>query len=101
MELNSYSGLPNERIKAANGIDYAYRDTGPMDDGAGVPLVLLQHFRGNLDNWAPFDALTCGYLPTCTNAHRLGPYRTVPARIKPFQPAVMFPWEHHTGTANA
>ncbi|MER5899654.1 alpha/beta hydrolase [Streptomyces mirabilis] len=59
MELNSYSGLPNERIKAANGIDYAYRDTGPPDDGAGVPLVLLQHFRGNLDNWDPalIDAL--------------------------------------------
>lgn len=59
MELNSYSGLPNERVKAANGIDYAYRDTGPTDDGAGVPLVLLQHFRGNLDNWDPalIDAL--------------------------------------------
>jgi pimeloyl-ACP methyl ester carboxylesterase len=59
MELNSYSGLPNERVKAANGIDYAYRDTGPPDDGAGVPLVLLQHFRGNLDNWDPalIDAL--------------------------------------------
>lgn len=59
MELNSYSDLPNERIKAANGIDYAYRDTGPTDDGAGVPLVLLQHFRGNLDNWDPalIDAL--------------------------------------------
>ncbi|QDN75006.1 alpha/beta hydrolase [Streptomyces sp. S1A1-7] len=59
MEFNSYSGLPNERVKAANGIDYAYRDTGPTDDGAGVPLVLLQHFRGNLDNWDPalIDAL--------------------------------------------
>jgi pimeloyl-ACP methyl ester carboxylesterase len=59
MELNSYSGLPNERVKAANGIDYTYRDTGPTDDGAGVPLVLLQHFRGNLDNWDPalIDAL--------------------------------------------
>ncbi|XES00290.1 alpha/beta fold hydrolase [Streptomyces sp. S1D4-11] len=59
MELNSYSGLPNERVKAANGIDYAYRDTGPTDDGADVPLVLLQHFRGNLDNWDPalIDAL--------------------------------------------
>ncbi|MEU2866187.1 alpha/beta fold hydrolase [Streptomyces mirabilis] len=59
MEFNSYSGLPNERVKAANGIDYAYRDTGPTDDGAGVPLILLQHFRGNLDNWDPalIDAL--------------------------------------------
>ncbi|MEV5533822.1 alpha/beta fold hydrolase [Streptomyces prunicolor] len=62
MELTSYSGLPNERVKAANGIDYAYRDTGPTDDGAGVPLVLLQHFRGNLDNWDPalIDALASG-----------------------------------------
>jgi len=34
---------------AGNGIEYAYRDLG---DGE-VPLVLLQHFRGNLDNWDP------------------------------------------------
>ena len=45
-----YSELPNTLVSAANGIDYAYRDTGPGD---GVPLVLLQHFRGNLDNWDP------------------------------------------------
>ncbi|MGH1551698.1 alpha/beta fold hydrolase [Streptomyces sp. L7] len=58
MDLTPYSDLPNERAKAANGIDYAYRDTGPTD-GGGVPLVLLQHFRGNLDNWDPslIDAL--------------------------------------------
>jgi len=50
-----YSQLPNKLVSAANGIDYAYRDAG---DG-GVPLVLLQHFRGNLDNWDPalIDAL--------------------------------------------
>ena len=50
-----YSQLPNELVSAANGIDYAYRDTG----GSGLPLVLLQHFRGNLDNWDPalIDAL--------------------------------------------
>jgi pimeloyl-ACP methyl ester carboxylesterase len=55
---NLYSGLPNKLVSAANGIDYAYRDTGPRDSG-GVPLVLLQHFRGNLDNWDPalIDAL--------------------------------------------
>ena len=53
-----YSGLPNELVRAANGIDYAYRDTGPGASG-GVPLVLFQHFRGNLDNWDPalIDAL--------------------------------------------
>ena len=50
-----YSELPNKLVSAANGINYAYRDAG---DG-GVPLVLLQHFRGNLDNWDPalIDAL--------------------------------------------
>ena len=25
----AYSGLPNKLVRAANGIDYAYRDTGP------------------------------------------------------------------------
>jgi pimeloyl-ACP methyl ester carboxylesterase len=52
-----YAELRNELIGAANGIDYTYRDTG-ADDGT-IPLVLLQHFRGNLDNWDPalVDAL--------------------------------------------
>jgi pimeloyl-ACP methyl ester carboxylesterase len=51
----TYSGLTNQLVRAGNGIDYAYRDTG----SGGVPLVLLQHFRGNLDNWDPalIDAL--------------------------------------------
>jgi pimeloyl-ACP methyl ester carboxylesterase len=44
-----------QRVTAANAIEYAYRDLGEGD----VPLVLLQHFRGNLDNWDPalVDAL--------------------------------------------
>jgi pimeloyl-ACP methyl ester carboxylesterase len=52
-----YSELGNELVSAANGVDFAYRDTG---GGEGVvPLVLLQHFRGNLDSWDPalIDAL--------------------------------------------
>src|SRR5215831_7818318 len=51
-----YSELGNETLSAANGVDYAYRDTG---GGGTVPLVLLQHFRGNLDSWDPalIDAL--------------------------------------------
>ena len=54
---NGYSELRNELVSAANGIEYAYRDTGGGE--GGVPLVLLQHFRGNLDNWDPalIDAL--------------------------------------------
>jgi pimeloyl-ACP methyl ester carboxylesterase len=44
-----------QRVTAGNGIECAYRDVGASD----VPLVLLQHFRGNLDNWDPalVDAL--------------------------------------------
>src|SRR6266576_6993611 len=51
----SYTGASTQRVAAGNGIEYAYRDLGPGD----VPLVLLQHFRGNLDNWDPalIDAL--------------------------------------------
>lgn len=45
----TYSELPNKVIGARNGIDYAYRDCGE----GSVPLILLQHFRGNLDNWDP------------------------------------------------
>jgi pimeloyl-ACP methyl ester carboxylesterase len=54
--MTSYSSLPNKLISAPNGVDYAYRDTGGE---GGVPLVLLQHFRGNLDSWDPalIDAL--------------------------------------------
>jgi pimeloyl-ACP methyl ester carboxylesterase len=54
---HSYSELPNRVISAADGIDHAYRDTGGHDEAA--PLVLLQHFRGNLDSWDPalVDAL--------------------------------------------
>ena len=46
----SYAGLPNERVQAANGVDYAYRQYG----ADSRPLLFLQHFRGNLDNWDPF-----------------------------------------------
>jgi pimeloyl-ACP methyl ester carboxylesterase len=51
-----YSELANETVSAANGVDYSYRDTGGAGDGQsenGLPLVLLQHFRGNLDSWDP------------------------------------------------
>jgi len=47
----SYAELPNGVVGAANGISYAYRETGGHD--GAVPVVLLQHFRGNLDSWDP------------------------------------------------
>lgn len=43
----SYGTAPNQYINAGNGIDYAYREIG----SGTTPLVLLQHFRGNLENW--------------------------------------------------
>src|ERR1700739_2297144 len=51
----SYGTAPNQVIHADNGVDYAYREIG----AGTVPLVLLQHFRGNLENWDPslVDAL--------------------------------------------
>jgi pimeloyl-ACP methyl ester carboxylesterase len=50
-----YVDASNRRITADTAIDYVYRDLGVSE----VPLVLLQHFRGNLDNWDPalIDAL--------------------------------------------
>jgi pimeloyl-ACP methyl ester carboxylesterase len=56
-QVTPYSALPTSVVRAANGISYAYRDTGGRE--GTVPLVLLQHFRGNLDSWDPalIDAL--------------------------------------------
>jgi pimeloyl-ACP methyl ester carboxylesterase len=53
-----YADAPTRRVMADNAIEYAYRDLGEGD----VPLVLLQHFRGNLDNWDPalVDGLATG-----------------------------------------
>jgi pimeloyl-ACP methyl ester carboxylesterase len=55
MASTTSTEVSTQRVTAENGIDYAYRDHGAGD----VPLVLLQHFRGNLDNWDPalIDAL--------------------------------------------
>src|ERR1700679_1976008 len=42
--------------RAADGVTYAYRRFGGASD---VPLLMLQHFRGSIDNWDPafIDAL--------------------------------------------
>jgi pimeloyl-ACP methyl ester carboxylesterase len=53
----SYTNTPNRQATGSNAIEYVYRDVG--SGGDEVALVLLQHFRGNLDNWDPglIDAL--------------------------------------------
>src|SRR5262245_25184532 len=55
VKARAYVDVATERVAAASGIEYVYRDLGDSE----VPLVLLQHFRGNLDNWDPalIDAL--------------------------------------------
>jgi pimeloyl-ACP methyl ester carboxylesterase len=80
---NGYSQLPNELVSAANGVDYAYRDTGGGE--GGLPLVLLQHFRGNLDNWDPalIDALASARrVVTFDNAGVGGSTGTTPDTIE-------------------
>ncbi|MBB4928575.1 alpha/beta fold hydrolase [Kitasatospora kifunensis] len=51
-----YLETKTSTIEGANEVSYAYRRLGPQ---GRRPLVLLQHFRGNLDNWDPalVDAL--------------------------------------------
>jgi pimeloyl-ACP methyl ester carboxylesterase len=75
-----YLAAPNRVISAANGVDYAYRDVGE-----GAPLVLLQNFRGNLDNWDPalIDALAPGRrVVTFDNAGVGGSTGTTPGTIR-------------------
>ena len=48
-------GTAETQFMKVMGIDFAYRRFGHQ---AELPLLMLQHFRGNLDNWDP--ALTDG-----------------------------------------
>lgn len=41
---------PLQHLAATNGVTYAYKRTGAA---TGTPVVFLQHFRGNIDNWDP------------------------------------------------
>src|ERR1700685_4318268 len=47
---------PTQFTRAADAVNYPYRRFGKPSD---VPLLMLQHFRGNIDNWDPafIDAL--------------------------------------------
>lgn len=47
--IDAHNTTPT-RFAEANGITFAYRRFG---NPASVPLVLIQHFRGNLDNFDP------------------------------------------------
>jgi pimeloyl-ACP methyl ester carboxylesterase len=47
--VTSYSALPNKLVSAPDRVNYSYREAGQGE----LPLILLQHFRGNLDSWDP------------------------------------------------
>src|SRR6476619_4232506 len=77
---SEYLAAPNRVVGAANGIDYVYREVG---QGTRA-LVLLQHFRGNLDNWDPalVDALAHNRrVVTFDNAGVGGSTGTTPSTI--------------------
>jgi pimeloyl-ACP methyl ester carboxylesterase len=75
-----YTDVTTQRVTAENGTEYAYRDVGDGD----VPLVLLQHFRGNLDNWdtALIDSLAAGRrVVTFDNVGVGGTTGTTPSKV--------------------
>jgi pimeloyl-ACP methyl ester carboxylesterase len=48
--MRTYSQTPTDVVRAANGIDFAYRRVG---NRGGMPLVLANYFAANMDNWDP------------------------------------------------
>jgi pimeloyl-ACP methyl ester carboxylesterase len=78
--MSTYLKAPNKSVTAPNGIEYAYRETGE----GGLPLVMLMHFRGNLDNWDPalVDALAAARrVVTFDNAGVGGSSGTTPRTV--------------------
>jgi pimeloyl-ACP methyl ester carboxylesterase len=96
----TYSQIPGKVVSAANGVDYAYRATG---DGT-VPLLFLQHFRGNLDNWDPalIDALAATRrVATFDNAGAGGSTGTTPGTVEQMaRDAIAFPDAMEFGRAD-
>ena len=54
--MQTYSPTPTDVVRAAGGIDFAYRRVGHR---GGIPLVLANYFAANMDDWDPLivDAL--------------------------------------------
>jgi pimeloyl-ACP methyl ester carboxylesterase len=48
--LQAYSQTPTRVVRAASGIDFAYRRVGNRGD---IPLVLGNQFAANMDDWDP------------------------------------------------
>src|SRR5271170_3069707 len=48
--MRTYSQTPTDVVRAASGIDFAYRRVGNRGD---IPLVLANYFAANMDDWDP------------------------------------------------
>jgi pimeloyl-ACP methyl ester carboxylesterase len=48
--MRTYSQTPTDVVRAASGIDFAYRRVGNRGD---IPLVLGNYFAANMDDWDP------------------------------------------------
>jgi pimeloyl-ACP methyl ester carboxylesterase len=48
--MRTYSQTPTDIVRAASGIDFAYRRVG---NRGGIPLVLANYFAANMDDWDP------------------------------------------------
>jgi pimeloyl-ACP methyl ester carboxylesterase len=46
----THNTVPTEHVVAANGVDFTFRRFGTP---SGVPLVFINHYRGNLDTFDP------------------------------------------------
>src|ERR1700683_3129750 len=81
--MASYQDSATSTATGANGVTYSYRRMGTSN--SAQPLVLLQHFRGNLDNWDPalIDALAATrHVVTFDNAGVGGSSGTTPDTVE-------------------
>lgn len=70
MKNNSYTTSPTQEI-SVNGTKFTYRKTG---NHQGIPIILLNHLTGTLDNWDPrvVDGLAAQHTVITFNARGVG-----------------------------
>ena len=92
--MTSPSKTAPTRFVGANGTRFAYRRYG---EPTGTPIVLLQHFMGNLDSYDPAitDSLSMGREVILTDNAGVGlSTGTAPDTVAAAQP-ILFPDSNH------
>ena len=80
----SATTAPNQWVESASGVRFVYRSIGDRSRQT-KPLILLQHFRGNLDNWDPAligDLATGRHVVTFDNVGVGGTSGTTPSSMQ-------------------